>query len=540
MLANFQGPFCLHPVMARALKVPGNRFRLRTPPDSGGSFGVKQAIFPYIVLIAVAARVAGRPVKWIEDRLEHLAASVSATNRVTTLEAAVDGDGRIGALAFDQLEDCGAYLRAPEPATLYRMHGNMTGAYDIRHVKIRNRIVLTNKTPTGLNRGFGGPQAYYPLERLMQRIAIELKLDPLEVIRRNLVPASAMPYRTATGALLDSGDFAATLAAAVRDGRLDELMRAPRRGARRGRSLRHRLCRRRRAERFQYGLHHGGADAGRAPPRRTEERRPGDRNHQPRSARRRVGAGGLDAARPGPSHGAGAGSRRRARTKAAGHPRDRRRRYRQGRLVDRLGQLFQPVCAGRRRRRADGGVEFARPACPRRRRPAQRGAGGGCVRRRPRRRARKSGQCAAVFAACRRRALGAGHDPLPSSVRPSARRCSGRRPNSPRRTKPTRSTARCATASFSISAASRSIRMSGAVRIDRYVTMHDCGRILHPAMVAGQISGGFAQALGAALYEEYAYAPDGAFSPARSPIIWCRPRWKCRSRSFCSASRLRR
>ena len=179
VLANFQGPFSLHPVMARALKVPGNRFRLRTPPDSGGSFGVKQAIFPYIVLIAVAARVAGRPVKWIEDRLEHLSASVSATNRVTMLEAAVDDDGRIAALSFDQLEDCGAHLRAPEPATLYRMHGNLTGAYDIRHVEIRNRIVLTNKTPTGLNRGFGGPQAYYPLERLMQRIAIELKLDPL-------------------------------------------------------------------------------------------------------------------------------------------------------------------------------------------------------------------------------------------------------------------------------------------------------------------------------------------------------------------------
>ena len=89
VLANFQGPFSLHPVMARALKVPGNRLRLRTPPDSGGSFGVKQAIFPYIVLIAAAARATGRPVKWIEDRLEHLCGSVSATNRVTTLEAAV-------------------------------------------------------------------------------------------------------------------------------------------------------------------------------------------------------------------------------------------------------------------------------------------------------------------------------------------------------------------------------------------------------------------------------------------------------------------
>jgi 2-furoyl-CoA dehydrogenase large subunit len=167
VLANFSGPFSLHPVMARALKVPGNRFRLRTPPDSGGSFGVKQGVFPYIVLMAIAARVAGRPVKWIEDRLEHLAASVSATNRVTRLEAACEPDGRVRALAWDQIEDVGAHIRAPEPATLYRMHGNLTGAYDIRNVAVRNRVVLTNKTPTGLNRGFGGPQVYYALERLM-------------------------------------------------------------------------------------------------------------------------------------------------------------------------------------------------------------------------------------------------------------------------------------------------------------------------------------------------------------------------------------
>ena len=86
ILANFQGPFSVHAVVARALKVPGNRLRLRTPPDSGGSFGVKQGVAPYTVLMAVAARVAGRPVKWIEDRLEHLTASVSATNRATRLE----------------------------------------------------------------------------------------------------------------------------------------------------------------------------------------------------------------------------------------------------------------------------------------------------------------------------------------------------------------------------------------------------------------------------------------------------------------------
>src|SRR5437660_1443324 len=150
VLANFMGPFSLHAVMARALKVSGNRLRLRTPPDSGGSFGVKQGVFPYIVLMGVAARHTGRPVKWIEDRLEHLTASVSATNRVITLEAAVDADGRVRALNWDQIEDVGAHIRAPEPATLYRMHGNLTGPYEIKNGSVSHRVDMTHKTATGL------------------------------------------------------------------------------------------------------------------------------------------------------------------------------------------------------------------------------------------------------------------------------------------------------------------------------------------------------------------------------------------------------
>ena len=221
--ANFQGPLAMHPVMALALGVPANRLRLRTPPDSGGSFGAKHAVFPYIVLMALASRKAGRPVKWVETRLEHLTAATSATNRVTNLTAAVDDEGVVTALSWDQLEDCGAYLRAPEPATLYRTHGNMTGAYRVPNLAIRNRVVLTNKNPSGLVRGFGGPQVYFALERLMQRIAATLGLDPLEVIRRNLV--DRFPYRCPAGAVLDSGDYDAAVEQAVGEGRLDALCR---------------------------------------------------------------------------------------------------------------------------------------------------------------------------------------------------------------------------------------------------------------------------------------------------------------------------
>ncbi len=352
ILANFQGPFSLHPVMARALKVPGNRLRLRTPPDSGGSFGVKQAVFPYIVLLGVAARVTGRPVKWVEDRLEHLAASVSATNRVSRLEAAVDADGRVRALAYDQIEDVGAHIRAPEPATLYRMHGNLTGAYDIRNVAVRNRVVLTNKTPTGLNRGFGGPQMYYALERLMQRIAVELKLDPVEVIRRNLVPADAFPYRTASGGRLDSGNYGHAVDVALADGGYRRIVRAPRSRPRRGAHLRHRLNRRGRTERFQHGLHHDRADAGGAAARRAEERRAFNRNCDARSARIGQRACGERAARPGPPHGAGADRRPGLRAQAARHSRRHRNRHRARRLVDRIRQLFEPLRRRGRRRHA--------------------------------------------------------------------------------------------------------------------------------------------------------------------------------------------
>ena len=121
--------------MARALRVPGPKMRLRIPPDSGGSFGIKLSVFPYVVLTALAAKITGRPVKWVEDRAEHLLAASSGPNRVTEIEAAVTKDGKILGLKMDQLEDYGAFLRAPMPGPLYRMHGAVTGGYDIANCR---------------------------------------------------------------------------------------------------------------------------------------------------------------------------------------------------------------------------------------------------------------------------------------------------------------------------------------------------------------------------------------------------------------------
>jgi 2-furoyl-CoA dehydrogenase large subunit len=213
--ANFQGPFTLHSVAAAALRLPGPKLRLITPRDSGGSFGIKSSVYAYVVLIGLAARRFGVPVRWTEDRLEHLAASAASTARVTEVEAGFTSDGELLALRYDAIEDVGAYVRAPEPATLYRMHGSLAGAYRARNVAARNRVVLTNRCPTGLNRGFGGPQVYFALERTMAIAARRLELDPAELARTNLIPADDFPYRTPSGGLYDSGDYAACLERAL-------------------------------------------------------------------------------------------------------------------------------------------------------------------------------------------------------------------------------------------------------------------------------------------------------------------------------------
>ena len=509
VLANFQGPFSLHPVMARALKVPGNRLRLRTPPDSGGSFGVKQAVFPYIVLIAVAAKLSGRPGKWIEDRLEHLSASVSATGRVSTLSAAVDADGHVRALDWDQVEDVGAHIRAPEPATVYRMHGNLTGAYDIRHVAVRNRVVLTNKTPTGLNRGFGGPQMYYALERLMHRIAVALKLDPVEVIRRNLVPADAFPYRTATGALLDSGAYQQALDMAIADGGLDELR------ARQAKA---------RAQGRLYGIGYAAvvepsvSNMGYITTVLSAEER---RKAGPKNGAQATATVALDPVGGVTVHVASVPQGQGHRTVIAQI------------VADAFGlrpsdvRVVTEMDTARDAWSIASGNYSSRFAA----------AVGGAAHLAATRLGDKLKRTAASqlnvapdqieFAGGKLRAIGNPDNAVPCGrVAATAHWAPGTvAPHDqalretvfwtpPELTAPTEAdeinSSLCHGFIFDFCGVEID-RVSGAVRIDKYVSMHDCGRILHPGMVAGQVTGGFAHAVGAALYEEFAYAPDGAF-----------------------------
>ena len=214
--SNFQGPYALHPIMCDALGVRSHELRLISAPSSGGSFGIKQGVYPYIVLMGLASRKFGCPVKWIEDRIEHLAASSASSGRVTTMEGAFKNDGTLIGLRIKQIENVGAYLRPPDPAALYRMHSTSSGPYRVRHISIDNQAVVTNQVPSGLNRGFGGPQFFYPLERLMDRAALALKIDPAELRMRNLVRAEEFPYSSPAGSLLDSGDYKGALALGLR------------------------------------------------------------------------------------------------------------------------------------------------------------------------------------------------------------------------------------------------------------------------------------------------------------------------------------
>lgn len=205
--SNFHGPFSMVPVLSGALGIGPTQIRLIVPQDIGGSFGIKAGIYPYIALMALASRHAGRPVRWTEDRIEHLLASSAGSDRLMRFSAAVDEAGLVQALDVDFTENVGAYLRPPEPATLYRCFGNITGAYRIDAVRLRSRAVVTNKTPTGLNRGFGGQQLYFGLERIMDKVARTIGADPVELRQRNLVRSDSFPYATPSGGIYDSGDY---------------------------------------------------------------------------------------------------------------------------------------------------------------------------------------------------------------------------------------------------------------------------------------------------------------------------------------------
>ena len=223
--SNFMGPFIMHGLVARVLGVPENRLRFIVSTDIGGSFGIKSAMYPYIALISLAARRTGVPVKWIEDRREHLLASSSGTDRVAHRELAAKTDGTVLGMRYRWLDNVGGYIRSPEPGCSFRPTGNFVGPYRFQHLEVDASVVMTNKSLTGPNRGYACGHLYFETERMMDLLAQRLGLDPVELRRRNLIQPGQFPYRTPTGGLYDSGDYPAVLDRAVELARYPELRR---------------------------------------------------------------------------------------------------------------------------------------------------------------------------------------------------------------------------------------------------------------------------------------------------------------------------
>jgi 2-furoyl-CoA dehydrogenase large subunit len=511
VLSNFMGPFSLHAVMAMALKVPGNKLRHRVPRDSGGSFGVKQSVFPYVVLMCLASRKAGgAPVKWVEDRLEHLSAATSATARLTTLAAAVREDGRILALDWDQVDEVGAYLRAPEPATFYRMHGCLTGPYDIAHLSVRNRVVVSNKTPTGLVRGFGGPQVYFALERLMDRIGVALGLAPDEVRRRNFVRSDQFPYRGAAGAVLDSGDYVRALDLALAEA--ERLGLRERQAAARATGLRYGIGMAAVVEPSVSNM--GYISTVLTPEQRAKA---GPKNGAIASATVAIDLlGGVNVTIASAPAGQG------HMTVCAQV------------VADALG--LQPeqvavnvefdtakdawsVAAGNYSSRFAGavaGVVHVATLKLRDKLALIAATQFGCT---PTEVVFAGGEIASRLDSARRqpftRLAASPHWApalLPEGVAPGLRETAFWTPETLAAPDPQDRVNTSAAYGFVFDICGLEVDpATGAVRIDRYVTAHDAGRLLNPALADGQIRGAFAQGLGAALLEEFSYGADGSF-----------------------------
>ena len=229
-----QVPFVHRTAIANALGLPEDSVQVRNG-DVGGGFGYKGLTYAEDLLLPVIAKSIGRPVKWIEDRREHLIASYHERTQIHDLEMALDKDGIILGIRGRFLYDTGAYTPwGPVVPLLTAV--NIPGPYKVRNYKVECDIIFTNTVPTAPVRGAGRPQACYVCERLLDAAARELKMDAAELRRRNLIQAHEYPYelgfisRDGTKRKYDSGDVPALMERALQilgyDARREEQRKA--------------------------------------------------------------------------------------------------------------------------------------------------------------------------------------------------------------------------------------------------------------------------------------------------------------------------
>ena len=210
LLLSGQGVHSLRQQLAEAVfRVPPERIRVHAP-DVGGGFGIKNFLYPEWVLLLWAARRLGRPIKWTAERGEDFVGCAQGRDNHTRARLALDGDGRFLALDVDTIANLGAYLSTNGPGSSTNSPASaMGGVYDIPAVFMAVRGVFTNTVPIDAYRGAGKPEANYLIERLADRAARRLALDPAALRRRNLI--RHFPYRSALGVSIDCGRFAQNL-----------------------------------------------------------------------------------------------------------------------------------------------------------------------------------------------------------------------------------------------------------------------------------------------------------------------------------------
>jgi carbon-monoxide dehydrogenase large subunit len=210
LLLTGQGVHSLRRQLAEAVfHMPPDHIALRAP-DVGGGFGVKNFLYPEWVLVLWAARRLGRPVKWVAERGEEFVSCAQGRDNHTRARLALDRDGGFLALDVDTVANLGAYLSTNGPGSSTNSPASaMGGVYDIPAVFMAVRGVFTNTLPIDAYRGAGKPEANYLIERLVDRAARRLAIDPMALRRRNLI--TRFPYRSGLGVTIDCGRFAANL-----------------------------------------------------------------------------------------------------------------------------------------------------------------------------------------------------------------------------------------------------------------------------------------------------------------------------------------
>ncbi len=206
--SSTQVPGIVRDALAAALDLPGHRIRV-VAPDVGGGFGGKASLHPEEIFVCAAARRLARPVKWTSDRMEDLAASTQAFDEIVDAELALDDAGRILALCADAIGDAGAGSIYPWTAGLepVQVVSFLPGPYRIQHYRARARAAATSKAPAGAYRGVGRPISTFVMERLIDMAAVKIGIDPKELRLRNLIGPDELPYKVASGIVWDKSAF---------------------------------------------------------------------------------------------------------------------------------------------------------------------------------------------------------------------------------------------------------------------------------------------------------------------------------------------